>query len=96
MEAPFDAIVFNYLGEFDGAYSPKGGLFSQAAESMGSPIGPENTSEHALSLNSLVVQGVLRISWSYDSNRYEEETICRLAVALPALPIGDSSPIVKK
>ncbi|HXA86026.1 MAG TPA: amino acid adenylation domain-containing protein, partial [Candidatus Dormibacteraeota bacterium] len=77
-EAPVPEIGFNYLGQFDQLLAPAQ-LFASATESAGKPIASENRRRHVIEINAIVVQGKLRLSWSYSSKLHRQETIERIS-----------------
>lgn len=76
-------ILFNYLGQFD-LVSKHQATWSFASESPGNPIGTDyfgvkNYSRYPLEVNALVVQGVLRINFNYNKEKFSTEEIKFLA-----------------
>jgi non-ribosomal peptide synthase protein (TIGR01720 family) len=73
---PQPEVIFNYLGQFDDTpTSPFGWL----QESMGPAHSPLARRSHLLSINSLVVDGRLRLDWGYSEAVHRRNTIERLA-----------------
>ncbi|WP_459209685.1 amino acid adenylation domain-containing protein [Aquimarina rhabdastrellae] len=78
LTADFEQIIFNYLGSFDNTL-PTNDLLSIATENKGKDVSVQNKVHNKIAINSMIAQGVLRCTWSYDSTRYNEETIVALA-----------------
>lgn len=74
-QAPF---LFNYLGKFDAALS-ESSLFDLRFEPVGPNRNPEESRTHLLELNVAVVDGRLRMAWTYSSELYDEPTMQALA-----------------
>ncbi|MEW7281160.1 amino acid adenylation domain-containing protein [Aquimarina sp. 2201CG1-2-11] len=74
----FETIIFNYLGGFDNSFK-EDGLLGFSGGSTGDAISRNNRVSNYLSINSLIVDGELRMDWSYDSNRYQGDTIADLS-----------------
>ena len=80
LDTGYQEIIFNYLGSFDNSVSKEaGGLVGFARESSGRTIGIENTYSHKMSINGMIVDGCLQLDWSYDSKRYNRQTMEGLA-----------------
>ena len=62
-----------------GPIAPRGACLARQQNPWAVPLGQRTPLSMRCRLTAWSSRGVLRISWSYDSNRYEEETICRLA-----------------
>ena len=77
----FDSVVFNYLGDFDNSVSndSEETYVDFATEDSGAEISGLNQNNHLISVNSLIVKGALQLEWSYNSKRFKEETIQKLA-----------------
>src|SRR5437868_11202666 len=71
-------VCFNYLGQFDQVLAG-GSLFSRATESDGLKRSPGRRREYLIEINAAVVQGRLRIAYTYSANRHRADTIERLA-----------------
>ena len=69
-----EQIIFNYLGQFGTGESEKG-LFDFAPESAGASIGSENKISSKIAINGSLIGDVLSFAWTYDANRYKEQTI---------------------
>lgn len=80
LTSDIEQILFNYLGQI-GAANVKDGIFDFAAEDKGTELGLDNHSNYKIAVNGIMVAGVLSFNWSYDSNRFNEETIVNLAAA---------------
>lgn len=74
----FDEIVFNYLGSFDTTL-PEGTLFGFASEEKGPDVALTNINPNKIAINSLITKGELVLTWSYDTNRFDDATISLLA-----------------
>jgi surfactin family lipopeptide synthetase A len=75
---PQAEICFNYLGQFDwGVQSDD--LFKLASESIGSTQSLERRRTHLIEINALVVEGQLKIEWTYSTKLHRTDTIERLA-----------------
>ncbi len=72
-------VVFNYLGSFDNSLGEEAFL-GYATESRGNEISPNNYTDAAIAINSMVIRGELRTEWNYDTKRYSAATIERLAL----------------
>jgi len=70
-------ISFNYLGQFDQIQSHSEWQF--ASESTGANRSLEQTREHLLDINTLVVEGELQINWTYSNNVHARNTVENLA-----------------
>ncbi|MBJ6369616.1 non-ribosomal peptide synthetase [Snuella sedimenti] len=80
LDMDYQEIVFNYLGSFDNSVSKEvDSLIGFARESSGKTISVGNTYSHKMSINSMIVDGCLQLDWSYDSKRYNRQTIEALA-----------------
>ena len=77
-ELPAAPISFNYLGQFDNLLAASS-LFKLAEESTGLNSAAGNKISHAIAINSSIVNGQLKMQWSYDAERYQEKTIVNLA-----------------
>jgi amino acid adenylation domain-containing protein/non-ribosomal peptide synthase protein (TIGR01720 family) len=70
-------IVFNYLGQFDAVFG--GGPFGLAPESAGPPLSPRGRHGHLLEITASVIEGRLRVTWSYAAARFDGAAIAGLA-----------------
>jgi amino acid adenylation domain-containing protein/non-ribosomal peptide synthase protein (TIGR01720 family) len=84
-DLPRAELVFNYLGQFDSAFSGSIGgsvaeqaLFSPADESFGQATSPRRQLEHPLTLNGLVSGGQLQFSLAYDQRHYQPKAMQQL------------------
>jgi non-ribosomal peptide synthase protein (TIGR01720 family) len=77
---PLPEISFLYMGQFDQAFAGDS-WFAPAPESAGPPHDPSGQRHHLLSINSIVSQGRLHVSWTYGRHLHRKETILRLANA---------------
>ncbi len=78
LDKDYSTILFNYLGSFDNSLTHEG-LFSYAADTREGDISPYNTNKSDIAVNSMIVDGELRTSWSFNKNCYDPETIQVLA-----------------
>ncbi|MBC1312640.1 amino acid adenylation domain-containing protein, partial [Trichormus variabilis PNB] len=74
---PTAEISFNYLGQFDQVQSETGWKF--APETTGSVQSLKQTRNHLLDINALVIDGKLRIEWTYNSHVHARSTVEKLA-----------------
>jgi non-ribosomal peptide synthase protein (TIGR01720 family) len=79
-QVPAPQVGFNYLGQLDEDLT-KAALFSLAQESAGLSGSPVGERTHLISIDCLVVEGCLRMHWSYGSEVHSEQTINVLAEA---------------
>jgi amino acid adenylation domain-containing protein/thioester reductase-like protein/non-ribosomal peptide synthase protein (TIGR01720 family) len=75
---PAADVSFNYFGRLDSVLGAAA-LFSPAAEPSGLARSPRARRSHLLAVDAMVVQGRLRIDWSYSQACHCRETIERLA-----------------
>ncbi|HVR96291.1 MAG TPA: amino acid adenylation domain-containing protein, partial [Thermoanaerobaculia bacterium] len=75
---PAADVVFNYLGQLDGAVA-EGRLLRGSGESAGPVRDPRQPRAHRLDVSGSVLGGRLRMVWSYSENRYLRETVEVLA-----------------
>jgi amino acid adenylation domain-containing protein/non-ribosomal peptide synthase protein (TIGR01720 family) len=84
LQKPFESVVFNYLGDFDNSVSDQEDAemyLDFATEESGAEISGLNQNNHLISVNSMIVKGQLQLEWSYDSTRFKEETIQKIAAS---------------
>ncbi len=72
--APSAQIGFNYLGQWDQAFS-EAGLFTVAKESPGLEHDPRSPLPYELEINAAVFGGRLEVTWTYSQARYGRTTI---------------------
>jgi amino acid adenylation domain-containing protein/FkbH-like protein/non-ribosomal peptide synthase protein (TIGR01720 family) len=93
-EAP---MVFNYLGQFDQVLAGSK-MFRMARESSGPWHSPIQRRRYLLEINSLVIDGSLKLWWTYNQSFYSESEVRQLAdefmVALRELILHCQSPKV--
>jgi amino acid adenylation domain-containing protein/non-ribosomal peptide synthase protein (TIGR01720 family) len=77
-DEPWD-LAFNYFGQLDKVLN-NSVWFSEATESAGSGINPENNIHEKISLNAAVKSGELQINWTFSSKHFNPETIERLSL----------------
>jgi non-ribosomal peptide synthase protein (TIGR01720 family) len=75
---PRAEMSFNYLGQMDQVIGGSE-LFGVAQEDTGLPFSPLGARAHLIELNALVVEGRLRLNWTYSPAVHKCETITRLA-----------------
>jgi amino acid adenylation domain-containing protein/non-ribosomal peptide synthase protein (TIGR01720 family) len=75
---PKAEISFNYLGQFDWG-SQEDSFFKIASESMGAEHSEQENCSHLLDINGLVVDGQLKLDWTYSENFHHRDTIENLA-----------------
>ncbi|KAB8314800.1 amino acid adenylation domain-containing protein [Tolypothrix campylonemoides VB511288] len=74
---PTPEISFNYLGQFDSVQSQTGWKF--APESTGANHSSKLLRDHLLDINALVVEGELKIDWTYSSHVHAHGTVENVA-----------------
>uniref|UniRef100_UPI002ABD257E hypothetical protein n=1 Tax=Paraburkholderia sp. J63 TaxID=2805434 RepID=UPI002ABD257E len=77
------AVVFNYLGQFDGSFTAQTG-WRPAAGSAGQALDPQAALTHALTINARIYDGALTMSISYSGARHREATVQALLHACMA------------
>ncbi|MFE8600248.1 amino acid adenylation domain-containing protein [Archangium violaceum] len=80
---PKAQVAFNYLGQMDAAANSSP-LFGLARESSGSERGPGAERGHLLEVSAVVIDGQLRLSFSYSQHLHAEATLQGLAQAFLA------------
>ena len=73
------AIVFNYLGQFDGSFNDKDALFAPSGESSGAGQSDSAPLPALLGINGQVYGGELSLSWSFSAEVFDSATVQRLA-----------------
>ena len=71
-------VVFNYLGQLDGLSRGDGPL-RYTGGTLGPEQSPAGERAHLLEINAAVVDGTLRMEWSYGGEIHREATVKRLA-----------------
>ena len=71
------SVRFNYLGQTDAVWSD-GFLFEPSRESVGRLRSPHGDRVVILEINALVIEGSLRLDWSYSSGLHRQETVHRV------------------
>jgi amino acid adenylation domain-containing protein/non-ribosomal peptide synthase protein (TIGR01720 family) len=93
-EAP---MVFNYLGQFEQVLAGSK-MFRMAHESSGPWHSPKQRRRYLLEINSLVIDGSLKLWWTYNRRFHSESAVRQLAdefkVALRELILHCQSPNV--
>ncbi|MGF9966589.1 amino acid adenylation domain-containing protein [Bacillus rhizoplanae] len=69
-------VIFNYLGQFDADLDT--GVFELSSVSHGDSISKESEVDHALDFTGMVVDKRLKMSLTYNTEEYEEQTMVRL------------------
>lgn len=75
---PQPQVLFNYLGQLDQTL-PQPSAFAWAPCPGGPAHSPQAKRTHALAINSQVIEGRLRLDWSYSEHLHRQSTIERLA-----------------
>ncbi|WP_313053322.1 non-ribosomal peptide synthetase [Pseudomonas lopnurensis] len=78
---PQGSIVFNYLGQFDGAMDKQGGLFQPAPQGSGSGQDESAPLSSLLSIDGQVYGGELNLSWTFSQELFEHRSVQELADA---------------
>ncbi|WP_287360427.1 condensation domain-containing protein [Moorena sp. SIO3B2] len=73
-ELPQAEISFNYLGQFNSSQSQQMS-WQGAWESAGLNHSPQGSRVHLLDINTLIVEGQLQITWTYNSCIHKDRTI---------------------
>ncbi|MCW8928794.1 MAG: amino acid adenylation domain-containing protein, partial [Gammaproteobacteria bacterium] len=73
-------ISFNYLGQSDNTFS-ESEFFNIANEASGQMISPDNHHPYLLDLNCVVVNGCLRLDWTFSGKHFNKENVETLAQA---------------
>lgn len=71
-------VSFNYLGQFEQT-EEKGSLWTIETESLGCERDPSNRQPYEFDITAMVVEGRLRIAWTYSCARFRQTTIDHLA-----------------
>ncbi|MFL5347376.1 MAG: amino acid adenylation domain-containing protein [Hyalangium sp.] len=72
-------LSFNYLGVLDAGLSGASRLRFRAT-AAGSLVGPRNERHVGLDVNAMVIDGRLRVDWTFGPGQYDEQTIEGVAV----------------
>ena len=75
---PQAEIMFNYLGQFDQVIAAST-LFSLAQEASGPARSGAGKRSHLLEINGMIVEGRLRLDWTYSRNIHRRARIEQLA-----------------
>ncbi|MFH0344255.1 MAG: amino acid adenylation domain-containing protein, partial [Chromatiales bacterium] len=75
---PHAEVSFNYLGQFDQAL-PESSPFQLVWESSGPTSSPRRRRSHLLSVNGLIAEGRLQLTWTYSENLHRRATIAKLS-----------------
>ncbi|MBB1259198.1 non-ribosomal peptide synthetase [Streptomyces alkaliterrae] len=76
-------IVFNYLGQADASRLPDS-MFELSTDSVGASHGAAQRRKHLLSINGIVADGRLRISFTFSEAVHDVETVEALAARFTA------------
>ncbi|UZO79165.1 amino acid adenylation domain-containing protein [Aquimarina sp. ERC-38] len=68
-----EEVIFNYLGQFES--DTHNNIFSFAREPKGNDISLANQNLSKIIVNGSIINDTLQFIWSYDVNRYENDTI---------------------
>ncbi|HEV2733742.1 MAG TPA: condensation domain-containing protein, partial [Longimicrobiaceae bacterium] len=71
-------VSFNHLGQAD-ASLPEEGLFRLAADPAGQGVSPRAPRQHLLAIDSIVLDGRLRVDWTYGEGTHRRERVEALA-----------------
>src|SRR4029077_14491260 len=74
--APQPEVSFNYLGQFDQSFS---GLFKLSDQSAGPTRSARAKRSHLLEIEAKILEGRLRLDWSYSKALHRRATIENLA-----------------
>ncbi len=74
-------VSFNYMGQFD---EDMGDAFDLASESSGNNVSPDSECLYDIDLNSIVIQGRLQVSVTYNRKLYAAETVEKLGADFKA------------
>ncbi len=77
------AVSFNYLGQFDQTLS-EGWSLRIARTRCGPPRDPVNTRPCLIEVDAMIVDGTLKVDWTYSTKMFDASTIEGLAKALDA------------
>jgi non-ribosomal peptide synthase protein (TIGR01720 family) len=77
---PQPEISFNYLGQFDQVFR-RSKLFAPAQEPSGKTIAGANRRQHLVDVQAMVIEGKLRVSWSYSDALHRAETMEKIAAS---------------
>jgi non-ribosomal peptide synthase protein (TIGR01720 family) len=80
---PAPQVSFNYLGQIDGS-ARESTLFHFASESSGAAVAHDGPRQHLVSIDALIVNGTLGVTWTYCPDLHRRETIETLAVSFKA------------
>ncbi|AJG12081.1 non-ribosomal peptide synthetase [Pseudomonas plecoglossicida] len=75
------AIIFNYLGQFDGSFDQQASLFRPASENAGLNQDEDAPLSSLLALNGQVYGGELTLGWTFSREVFDTSTIQQLADA---------------
>ena len=75
---PQPEVSFNYLGQFDWGMQ-EDSFLKLAPESMGAEHSQQETCNHLLDINGLVVESQFKLDWTYSENFHSSATIENLA-----------------
>lgn len=78
-----NAIVFNYLGQFDQLLNEQS-FFTPSAEDIGSLVDLKMRRDHKLGINAMVIDGCLNFNIDYDTQQYKAQTISNFGELLLA------------
>ncbi|WP_175653603.1 non-ribosomal peptide synthetase, partial [Pseudomonas sp. Marseille-P9899] len=73
------AIVFNYLGQFDGSFAEEDGLLRPSGESSGDMHSLDAPLDSLISVSGQVYGGQLELKWRFSTAVFEEELLQGLA-----------------
>ena len=73
-EVPQAEVIFNYLGQFDNTLA-QAKSFAPAKESVGPSRDGQGKRTHLLEINASVIEGRLRLAWTFSEKLHCRETI---------------------
>jgi len=71
-------LVFNYLGQADNVKEAES-MIRPADEDRGEEIGKSYPYAHKIEINSMIIDGQLKVKWSYAQHHYHKNTMNHLA-----------------
>ena len=75
---PQAEVSFNYLGQVDSIFEDEG-LFESAREIVDGLRSPQGQRRYLLEINASIIDGCLKLNWTYSQNTHHQDTIERLA-----------------
>jgi amino acid adenylation domain-containing protein/non-ribosomal peptide synthase protein (TIGR01720 family) len=78
LPSPAAPVLFNYLGQADQVFGERA-LFTRAPETTGRAQAPQNQRPYELSIDALVIESRLSVTFSYAANPEPRQTVADLA-----------------